>query len=170
MNVRFKVNATITRTKISDGTPIFGNIRHSPYVKIKTDIALRDLMHEVSVTAQLVEAILKELEKYNVVSVKAVTLVIGKLTNLGKEQMAFAYEIVTRGTILEGSELIIEEEDIILKCTECGFEGPAKNLNGGDYPDEHFIPVLACSECGGSVIVVKGQTCSVKNMDIEEAE
>lgn len=127
-------------------------------------------VHEVSVTSDLVRAILDELQKYKVVSVHAVTLTIGRLTNLGGEQMQFAYEVVTRDTILEGSDLIIEDEEVELECMSCDYKGPARNLTFGEYTDEHFIPVLACPVCGGAVRVTKGKTCCVKNIDIEEAE
>ena len=60
-------------------------------------------MHEVSVVTSIVDAVIDELSKYNVASVNSVTILVGVLTNLGEEQMKFAYEIVTRGTILEGS-------------------------------------------------------------------
>jgi hydrogenase nickel incorporation protein HypA/HybF len=126
-------------------------------------------MHEVSVVSTLVDAVIKELEKYNVTKVNSITVVIGDLTNLGTEQMSFAYEIVTRGTILEGSEFIVEPEAIELECSNCGFEGPAEVLKDPDF-DEHAIPVLACPKCGGPVKVTKGQSCVVKCMDIEEAE
>ncbi len=124
-------------------------------------------MHEVSVVSSLVDATISELSKYKVLKVNSVTAVVGDLTNLGEEQMAFAYEIVTRGTILEGSEFIIEHEPIVLSCSSCGFEGPAKVLSDPDF-GSHSIPVLACPECGGAVKVVKGQTCAVRCMDIEE--
>ncbi len=126
-------------------------------------------MHEVSVVTTLVDAIIKELQKYNVTKVNSVTVVIGDLTNLGQEQMKFAYEIVTRDTILDGSELIIEPEAIELECKTCDFVGPAKILTDPDF-DTHSIPVLACPKCGGAVNVIKGQSCVVKCMDIEEAE
>ena len=126
-------------------------------------------MHEVSVVSTLVEAIIKELVKYNVTKVNSVTVVIGELTNLGEEQMSFAYEIVTRGTILEGSKFIIEKEPIELHCDSCGYDGPAKVILDPDF-DTHSIPILACPECGGQVTVTKGQSCVVKCMDIEEAE
>ena len=60
-------------------------------------------MHEVSVVSDIVSAILRELEKYNVVKVEEVILVVGEMTSLGHEQLEFAYEIVTKGTLLEGS-------------------------------------------------------------------
>ncbi|MBP6021325.1 MAG: hydrogenase maturation nickel metallochaperone HypA [Candidatus Methanomethylophilaceae archaeon] len=126
-------------------------------------------MHEVSIVSSLVRAVLDELGKYNVKSVHAVTIVVGRLTNLGSEQMEFAYDIVTRDTPLEGSKLIIEEEEIILRCGGCGFQGPPKRLDFGDSM-EHSVPVLSCPECKGPVTVIAGQSCRVKNMDIEEAE
>ena len=121
-------------------------------------------MHEVSVVSSLVDATIDELSKYKVLKVNSVTAVIGDLTNLGEEQMTFAYEIVTRGT-----EFIIEHEPIMLSCKVCGFEGPAKILTDPDF-SSHSVPVLACPECGGPVKVVKGQTCAIKCMDIEEEE
>ncbi len=126
-------------------------------------------MHEVSVVATLVGAVIKELSKYKVTKVNSVTVVIGEMTNLGKEQMTFAYEIVTRGTILEGSEFIIEPEPIEVQCSSCGYVGPVKVISDPDF-DSHSVPVLACPECGGAIKVIKGQSCVVRCMDIEEEE
>jgi hydrogenase nickel incorporation protein HypA/HybF len=124
-------------------------------------------VHEVSIVSDLVSAVLKELEKHNVVSVAEVTFTIGKLTNLGRDQMEFAYGIITRGTVLEGSKLTIEDEDIILRCDACGYDGPADMLDFGDG-QEHRMPVLSCPKCHGPVTVTSGQSCCVKSMDIEE--
>lgn len=132
-----------------------------------TAILLSILMHEVSVVSDLVSAILRELEKYNAQSVEEVTLVIGDMTSLGEEQMSFAYEIVTKGTKLEGSKLVIEKEAVRALCLDCGYEGPVNNIQS-DY-DDHYIPILSCPKCGGRVKVTAGQTCSVKNLRIVEA-
>lgn len=119
--------------------------------------------------ADLMAAIKKELERYDVISVKEVTLTVGKLTNLGKEQMEFAYEIMSKDTILEGSELIIEEEPIEVKCEKCGYLGPVKNMEFGD--EMHYqVPILSCPDCGGAVTITAGKTCCVKCMEIEEAD
>ena len=126
-------------------------------------------MHEVSVVSTLADAVMKELQKYNVTKVNSITVTIGDMTNLGEEQMKFAYEIVTRGTILEGSEFIVEHEPIELECKQCNYRGPAKVLRDPDF-DTHSIPILACPACGGPVNVIKGQSCVVRYMDIEEAE
>jgi len=126
-------------------------------------------MHEVSVVADLVAAIVKELEKYKVNWVDEVTIVVGKLTNLGAEQLEFAYEIITKGTILEGSKLIVLEEEIELKCEACGYEGPAKSIEFGE--ESHYrLPVLSCPGCGGAVSITAGKSCCVKSIKIDEAE
>lgn len=126
-------------------------------------------MHEVSVVADLLAAIKKELERYDVISVKEVTMTVGKLTNLGFEQMEFAFEIMSRDTILEGAKLTIEEEEIEVECEKCGYKGPVKNLEMGE--EVHYqIPVLSCPECNGPVKIIAGKTCCVKTMEIEEAD
>ncbi len=126
-------------------------------------------MHEVSVVTSMVDAVIDELSKYKLEKVNSVTVMIGALTNLGDEQMSFAYEIVTRGTILEGSELIIEHIPVEAQCESCGYIGPVRILADPDY-ETHSIPVLSCPECGGPIRVVKGMECTVKCMDIEEVE
>lgn len=126
-------------------------------------------MHEVSVVTGIVDAVIDELSKYDLEKVNSVTIMVGTLTNLGDEQMQFAYEIVTRGTILEGSELVIEHIPVEVKCESCGYWGPVKMLTDPDY-ESHSVPVLSCPECGGSIKVVKGMECTVKCMDIEEVE
>lgn len=121
-------------------------------------------MHEVSVVSSMVDAILKELENYDVEKVEAVNVLIGDLTSLGAEQLEFAYEIVTRGTLLEGSKFNIEREEVRVRCKECGYEGPADSLES-DYLD-HSIPVIACPKCGGGVDITAGQACRVRDLDI----
>ena len=125
-------------------------------------------MHEVSVVADLIAAIKKELEKYDVVSVKEVTLTVGKLTNLGAEQMAFAYEVMSKDSILDGSKLAIEEENILVKCEGCGYDGPVKNMDIGEGAG-HQIPILSCPACNGAVTITAGKSCCVKSIDIEGA-
>ena len=126
------------------------------------------IMHEVSVISNMVDAILRELDNYNVEKVETVNILIGDLTSLGDEQLEFAYEIVTRGTVLEGSEIVIEHERVAVKCKECGYEGPAENLESDFF--DHSIPVIACPKCGGGVDITAGQACRVRDLSIVEAE
>lgn len=122
-------------------------------------------MHEVSVMASIVEAVLEELKRHDVESVEEVDLVIGEITFLGREQMEFAYEVVTRGTILEGSRLVMHEEKVEVECPSCGYAGPVPYVGGS--PD-HMIPDLSCPRCSGAVRVTKGKGCRVTSLRVVE--
>ena len=121
-------------------------------------------MHEFSVTSQIVEAILKEAEKHNANKVVEVHLDVGKLTFLGLEQVRFSYEVLVKGTIMEGSELHIKERNGIVKCRSCGYEGDFK------YEDDPFYhiptPTLHCPECGETVEIVGGRECTIRDVKL----
>jgi hydrogenase nickel incorporation protein HypA/HybF len=120
-------------------------------------------MHEVSVMSGIVESVLKELEKHDVLRVEEVVLTLGELTFLGEEQLQFAYEIITRDTLLNGSKLVIEPEETELLCLSCGFQGKADKL-GEEY--HMSMPSLVCPKCRGKVKVLKGQSCRVTSMKV----
>ena len=124
-------------------------------------MALR--MHEVSVMAGIVEKVLAELEKHDVLKVEEVQLTLGELTFLGEEQLQFAYEIITRDTALEGSVLVIVPEETELQCLSCGYVGKADTI-GEEY--HMAMPSLTCPKCKGKVKVLKGQSCRVTSMKV----
>ncbi len=123
-------------------------------------------MHEVSVMTSIVDAVLKELEKHQVSGVEEVELVLGELTRLGKDQMEFAYEVVTCGTPLEGSKLNIIEERIEVRCAFCGHSGEAERLEEDGF--HHSIPVLSCPSCSQALEVLSGRSCAVRSVKVLE--
>ncbi|HKZ94699.1 MAG TPA: hydrogenase maturation nickel metallochaperone HypA [Candidatus Bathyarchaeia archaeon] len=119
-------------------------------------------MHEFSVTSQIVQSVLTEAEKREAKKVTEVNLVIGKLTFLGLEQVRFAFEALTKGTIIEGSKLIIEEQEGIVKCGNCGYEGGFKYQ---DDPLYHVpVPTLSCPKCNNAVHIAAGKECTIRNI------
>ncbi|MFQ6073608.1 MAG: hydrogenase maturation nickel metallochaperone HypA [Candidatus Bathyarchaeia archaeon] len=121
-------------------------------------------MHEFSVTSQIVQSVLEEARKHGAKKVKEVSLVIGKLTFLGLEQVRFAYEILTKGTIMEGSNLLIKEGEGVVKCDSCGYEGDFKYE---DNPQYHVpMPTLHCPECGNVVKIVGGKECIIESVKL----
>jgi hydrogenase nickel incorporation protein HypA/HybF len=114
--------------------------------------------------ASIVEAVLEELKKHDVEKVEEVHMVIGEITFLGREQLEFAYEVVTRGTILEGSKLVITDEKVEVRCLSCGYTGGVEYVSGGGQ--DHAIPNLSCPSCGGGVEVTKGKGCAVTSLKV----
>jgi hydrogenase nickel incorporation protein HypA/HybF len=118
--------------------------------------------------SDIIKAALNELSKYDVGGVEEVVIVIGDLTNLGEEQLTFAFDVMVKDTILFGSQLVIEHEPIRLKCKVCEFDGPAEIIKNEGY--DHTIPVLSCPKCNGPVNVTEGMACCVRSVKIREGK
>lgn len=113
-------------------------------------------------TSQIVQSVLAEAENRKAKKVTEVHLVIGELTFLGLEQVRFAYEVLTKGTILESSKLVIETQKGAVKCDNCGYQGGFKYE---DDPLYHVpVPTLKCPKCGNPVNVVAGKECTIKSI------
>jgi len=116
--------------------------------------------------ASIIEAVLAELDKHDIEKVEEVDMMVGELTFLGPEQLEFAYSILTKNTILEGSVLVISEEKVRIRCPTCGYEGGVEYIDGGN--DHYSIPNLSCPHCSGRVEVTKGKSCSVTSLKVVE--
>jgi hydrogenase nickel incorporation protein HypA/HybF len=116
--------------------------------------------------SDIIKAAFDELSKHDVAGVEELVIVIGDLTNLGEEQMEFAFDVMTKGTILSDARLVIEREPIRLRCKHCDFDGPAEILKNEGY--DHTIPVLSCPKCKGPVNVEEGMACCIRSIKIRE--
>lgn len=116
-------------------------------------------MHEYSVMSQLVSALLEELDGRDINRVKEVRIEVGELTFLGHDQLKFAYETLSKETVLEGSDLNIEEIKSSIKCDECGYEG---GVNYSDRTSVHYqVPVISCPECDAKPSIVHGKETKI---------
>jgi hydrogenase nickel incorporation protein HypA/HybF len=123
-------------------------------------------MHEVSVMSSIIENVHQALESHHYERVEEVILVVGELTYLGKDQLEFAFEVLTRGTELEGSKLVIEDELVEVSCSKCGYVGPTDYLGDGSY---HIsVPRLSCPKCQATVAVIKGKSCRISSVKVVE--
>ena len=121
-------------------------------------------MHEFSTMNQIVNTILEEGKRHNAHKITKVILEIGELTFLGEEQLRFAFDLLTKDTILEGANLDIQKKGIKVKCS-CGYEG------GVEYEEKEefhlFIPLLRCPRCNEEVEIIQGRECVIKSVRME---
>lgn len=121
-------------------------------------------MHEFHMTTQIVENVLHEARKRDARKVTQVHIVVGKLTFLGIEQVRFSYDILVKGTIMDGSKLHIDEREGSVRCIKCGYEG---SFNYQNDPAYHVpVPTLLCPKCGGMVEIVAGRECTIKSIKL----
>lgn len=107
----------------------------------------------MSFAVAVLEAVMKIAKEKRAKKVKAVHIVVGNLLMLNPEQLKFCYDVVTKGTIAEGSELEIEVVKAEIRCTNCG-----KSF------DEY---VGICDECGGILSVEGGKEMFLKRVEME---
>jgi len=118
-------------------------------------------MHEFSVMTQIVDSVLAEAKRRDARKVEHVELDVGEFTMLGHEQMRFAYEVLSKDTILQGSELEIRTIKGGIKCDSCGYEGSV--MIAEDTP-HRSVPILECPKCHSAAKIVEGRDCVVRNI------
>jgi Zn finger protein HypA/HybF involved in hydrogenase expression len=105
-------------------------------------------LHEYSLLEGVIHTILVELKKPGTppgVAVKEVILNLGALEIHSEAATHLAFEVLTRGTILENSRLRLIIQPATLACPECGQKGPLPE----DRWDPHNPSLLAaCPRCG----------------------
>lgn len=76
-------------------------------------------MHEYYVANQLIKIAEDELKEIKPKRVLTVKVVVGELSGIIDESLNFYFDILTKGTILEGSKLEIIQKKALLFCSHC---------------------------------------------------
>ena len=115
-------------------------------------------MHELSIALSMIEMATEEVTSRNGSRVNALHLKLGPLSGVVKEALTFSYQIACQGTILEGSQLIIEDVPVVIHCPKC---------RADIFVDS--IQSLRCSGCGElSCEVLQGRELEVVALEFEE--
>ena len=111
-------------------------------------------MHELSIA----QAVLAIAERHAAGRrVRRVELRVGHLRQVVPTALAFAFELLTDGTALEGAELVIEDVPARGRCRACGVETAMRG-----FP-------LQCATCGGfDVELVSGEELLVDALELDD--
>ena len=113
-------------------------------------------MHEASVVEELVRILKAKSDELHAASVRRVTLVVGELTGYMEESLVFYYEILSRGSILEGSELAVRYVKPKLHCESCNIFF------------ERSLYSFACPTCGRPGLMTKiGSEFYIESMEAD---
>lgn len=110
-------------------------------------------MHELSITRNIVALVA---EKAGERRVSKVRMEIGKLAGIEIPAIRFCYDVCAAGTVLEGSELQIDEIAGRGTCHGCG----------KDVAAEHFTARCPC-ERKERLTIVRGEELLVKEMEVQ---
>lgn len=111
-------------------------------------------MHELGITRSIVSIVE---EAANGRRVRRVTLDVGRLAGVIPEALSFCFDVVSRGTMLDGARLDIREIDGRCRCLDCGAEFETSTL------------YQACG-CGSRHLErLAGEELKIREMELEEA-
>ena len=110
-------------------------------------------MHELSIADAIVQIALTHAGERKI---EAIELKVGHLRQVVPDALAFAFTLVSEGTVAEGAELLLEEVPAAGVCRDCGEESEFEG-----FP-------LACEGCGSlDVEVVRGEELLVDALVME---
>ena len=111
-------------------------------------------MHEGQFTQKIVEAILDELKKHPHKKIEGVRVKVGEVYHLILESVLMHFDILVKGTDLEGVVLDLYEEGMKVSCQDCHKTGTV---------EDHHMPI--CSFCQSmKVKVVSGNEIKIESI------
>jgi hydrogenase nickel incorporation protein HypA/HybF len=122
-------------------------------------------LHEYSVAASLVEAVMDSLRDKRVKMVKEVEIELGALSFITEDQMRDVFEMAAAGTPVEGAKLSIVKKEGRVRCQGCGYEGDPEFH---DEVEDHHHVHLHCPKCNGvGIEILEGKDITLKNVRAE---
>jgi hydrogenase nickel incorporation protein HypA/HybF len=76
-------------------------------------------MHELGIATNIVEIVQKEISMHRYGRVDTIALRIGAMTDVDHESLRFGFEVITKNTPLEQTNLQIEAVPISIHCEDC---------------------------------------------------
>jgi len=114
-------------------------------------------MHELPITEEILKIALNHGEKNGAKKIVRIHLSIGELTDLLDEWVQRYFDYLSKDSIADGAELIIDRVPIRVLCDECdeAFEVDKKTMD------------FACPVCGEkSARLLSGREFTVKSIEI----
>ena len=112
-------------------------------------------MHEMSLCQSIRDAIEEQAESQEFTKVDRVKLEVGPLSGVEVEALRFGFDVVMRGSIVEGATLEIDEPPATAWCMMCAKAVPIEQRYD------------ACPDCGGHQLqVTSGEELRIKELEV----
>ncbi|MBR1729904.1 MAG: hydrogenase maturation nickel metallochaperone HypA [Selenomonadaceae bacterium] len=111
-------------------------------------------MHEMAITEGILKIAFDYADQNHSTKINKITLKIGEMSGVEIEALNLAFEVLTKNTIAENAELIINRVPIVGECNKC-----KKTFHIDHY---NFF----CPECDGILILKSGRELQVESLDL----
>lgn len=112
-------------------------------------------MHEMSICEGIRGVIEDQARSHNVSRITRVRVELGRFAGVEKEALLFAFEVVMRGSVAEGADLVMIDLPGRALCYDCGY---AVEINHRLDP---------CPDCGGGKLMPEGgDEMRIKDLEV----
>lgn len=113
-------------------------------------------MHEMAIAQNIMDIVEQEMVRHGATKVSIIRLVVGEFTAVVPQSLSFCFEVITKGTPLEGVGLEMEQVPLSGRCTQCGEEFIIREYR------------FVCPRCESQVIeTIAGKELFVKEIEAE---
>ena len=113
-------------------------------------------MHEMAVSLALIEQVERIASENGARGVEAITVSIGPLSGVEADLLERAFPLAAAGTRAESAVLNIEAVPVVVRCSQCAAESPAKANR------------LLCGDCGDyRTNVVSGDEMLLQRVELD---
>jgi hydrogenase nickel incorporation protein HypA/HybF len=114
-------------------------------------------MHEASLAQCIIEDLERRIEEGEIAGrIRGVYLAVGRLTAVFPDNLRFLFQVLAKGSALEGARLDIEQVPILARCMSCGTHF--------EIEDVYF----SCTGCGSpDVDVLRGSELQIESVEVD---
>lgn len=117
-------------------------------------------MHELSITASIVDAVTESAAAYPGARVTAVRLRVGALAAVIEDSLQFCWGITTEGTPLAGALLAVRMMPVVIHCAGCGVDAELESVQS-----------FRCPRCGEPAADLRqGRELEIDSIELEEPD
>ena len=114
-------------------------------------------MHELSVCLSLLREVERIARGNSAGRVTRIAVTVGPLSGVEPDLLQNAWPLAAAGTLAEDAELRIDVAGIVVKCSQCGAESPAKANR------------LLCGDCGDyRTSLVTGDEMVLQSLELDD--
>lgn len=115
-------------------------------------------MHEMSLMDDVVSVAQRYAKESGADRVERVTIVVGEMRDIVDELVDGCFEFLSRGTLVEGAELVMKKVPLKARCGDCNLVFPVR-LDLNDLP--------VCPDCGGrSLSLHSGSEFFIESIEV----
>jgi len=116
-------------------------------------------MHELSVCLSLLREVERIARENKAGRVTRIVVTVGPLSGVEPDLLRNAYPLAVAGTIAEDAEFQVDVSGIVVQCSQCGAESPAK-------PNR-----LVCGDCGDyRTALLSGDEMILQSVELDELD